>query len=115
MDMSAQKVFDRADIVRDVRLRLPAQWVKALYLTDGFFETLAESPQLGSPFGREFTRSGGAYAAVLSDSLWRSALAQTRTSLDIKSLSTIKASPSRASCLPDSNTLSPQICSFPCI
>ena len=29
MDKSAQKVFDRADIVRDVRFTLPAQMVDA--------------------------------------------------------------------------------------
>jgi putative ABC transport system permease protein len=51
------------------------QWIKALYVTDGFFETLAVHLQLGTAFGRDFTRAGGAYAAVLTDSLWRSALA----------------------------------------
>ncbi|MGB6483701.1 MAG: ABC transporter permease [Candidatus Acidiferrales bacterium] len=52
-----------------------AQWVKALYVTDGFFETLAVNLQLGRPFGREFTRADASYAAVLTDSLWRSAFA----------------------------------------
>jgi putative ABC transport system permease protein len=52
-----------------------AQWVKALYVTDGFFETLAVNPQLGRPFGREYTRADASYAAVLTDSLWRSAFA----------------------------------------
>ncbi len=51
------------------------QWVKALYVTDGFFETLAINPQLGRPFGREYTRPNGSYASVLTDSLWRSAFA----------------------------------------
>ena len=49
------------------------QWVKALYVTDGFFETLGVNPQLGGPFGREYTRAGASNAAVLTDSLWRSA------------------------------------------
>ncbi|HVB55300.1 MAG TPA: ABC transporter permease [Candidatus Acidoferrales bacterium] len=47
-------------------------WVTTAFVTDGFFETLGVNLQLGRPFGREFTRAGGAFAAVLSDSLWRS-------------------------------------------
>ncbi len=54
--------------------RTSKRWVTAGLVTDGFFETLGVNLQLGHPFGREFTRDGGAYAAVLSDSLWRSAL-----------------------------------------
>ena len=49
------------------------RWVTAGLVTDGFFETLGINLQLGRPFGREFTREGRAYAAVLTDSLWRNA------------------------------------------
>jgi putative ABC transport system permease protein len=52
-----------------------AQWVNAQYVSDGFFETLAVNPELGQPFGREYTRATGPSAALLSDSLWRSAFA----------------------------------------
>ncbi|HLW83220.1 MAG TPA: ABC transporter permease [Candidatus Acidoferrales bacterium] len=51
------------------------RWVTAAFITDGFFETLGVSPQLGHPFARQFTRPGGANAAVLTDSLWRSVFA----------------------------------------
>ena len=63
--------------VRDEELSQGAskRWVAAAFITDGFFETLGVNPQLGRPFGRQFTRPGGANAAVLTDSLWRSAFA----------------------------------------
>ncbi|HEY6448688.1 MAG TPA: ABC transporter permease [Acidobacteriaceae bacterium] len=48
------------------------RWVASASVTDGFFETLGTKLELGRPFGREFTRPGGGYAAVLTDSLWRS-------------------------------------------
>lgn len=48
------------------------RWVASASITDGFFETLGIKLQLGHPFGREFTRPGSGYAAVLTDSLWRS-------------------------------------------
>ena len=51
------------------------RWVTADFVTDGFFEALGVNPQLGRPFGREFTRENGASAAVLTDSLWRDAFA----------------------------------------
>ena len=51
------------------------RWVTAAFATDGFFETLGLNPQLGRPFGREFTRESGASAVVLTDSLWRDAFA----------------------------------------
>ncbi len=51
------------------------RWIRAAFVTDGFFEALGANTELGHPFGREFTRAGGAYAAVLTDSLWRSAFA----------------------------------------
>ncbi|MGH9727217.1 MAG: ADOP family duplicated permease [Candidatus Acidiferrales bacterium] len=51
------------------------RWVATVSTTDGFFETLGVNLQLGGPFGREYTRPEGAYAAVLTDSLWRSAFA----------------------------------------
>jgi len=49
------------------------RWLKAGFVTDGFFESLGVNPSLGRPFGREFTRENGASAAILTDSLWRSA------------------------------------------
>jgi MacB-like periplasmic core domain len=48
------------------------RWVTAAFVTDGFFEALGVSPEIGRPFGREFTVPGGANAAILTDSLWRS-------------------------------------------
>ncbi len=51
------------------------RWITAGFVTDGFFETLGVNPRLGRLFGREFTRPGAAYAAVLTDSLWRTAFA----------------------------------------
>ena len=52
------------------------RWVAAAFVTDAFFESLGVNPQLGRPFGREFTReNGGASAAILTDSLWRDAFA----------------------------------------
>ncbi|HEV2298117.1 MAG TPA: ABC transporter permease [Candidatus Acidoferrales bacterium] len=63
----------RGSVDHELKTGSTREWVKALYVTDGFFETLAVNPQLGSTFGREFTRPGGAFAAVLTDSLWRSA------------------------------------------
>jgi putative ABC transport system permease protein len=51
------------------------RWVTAAFITDGFFETLGVSPQLGRPFARQFTRAGGANAAVLTYSLWRNVFA----------------------------------------
>ncbi|HEV2223791.1 MAG TPA: ABC transporter permease, partial [Candidatus Acidoferrales bacterium] len=54
------------------------QWVKALYVTDGFFETLGVNPELGSGFAREETLPNGPYAAVLTDKLWRSAFGADR-------------------------------------
>jgi len=47
------------------------RWITSASVTDGFFETLGVQLELGRPFGREFTRPGGGYAAVLTDSLWR--------------------------------------------
>src|SRR5690348_1833734 len=49
------------------------RWVAAGIVSDGFFEALGVNPQIGRPFGRQFTQPGGADAAVLSDALWRSA------------------------------------------
>jgi putative ABC transport system permease protein len=49
------------------------RWITAQYVTDEFFESLAVHPQLGTTFGREFTRPGGDYAAILTDPLWRNA------------------------------------------
>ena len=51
------------------------RWVAAGIVSDGFFETLDVKTQIGRPFGRQFTQPGGADAAVLTDSLWRSAFA----------------------------------------
>ncbi len=51
------------------------RWVAAALVTDGFFESLGVHPQIGRPFGRQFTQPGAADAAVLTDSLWRSAFA----------------------------------------
>ena len=51
------------------------RWVATAFVTDGFFETLGVNPQLGRPFDRQFTQPGGANAAVLTNSLWRSAFA----------------------------------------
>jgi len=48
------------------------QWVKALYVTDGFFETLGVNPELGRGFVRRETLPNGPYAVVLTDKLWRS-------------------------------------------
>ena len=48
------------------------QWVKALYVTDGFFETLGVNPELGRGFVREETLPNGPYAVVLTDKLWHS-------------------------------------------
>ncbi|MGB7561399.1 MAG: ABC transporter permease [Candidatus Acidiferrales bacterium] len=58
---------------QELKVGNAVQWVKSLYVTDGFFETLGVNPQLGSPFGREHTRAGASNAAVLTDSLWHSA------------------------------------------
>jgi putative ABC transport system permease protein len=49
------------------------QWINAQSVSDGFFETLAVNPELGRPFTREYTRATGPSAALLSDSLWRTA------------------------------------------
>jgi putative ABC transport system permease protein len=49
------------------------RWITTASVTDGFFETLGVHLELGRPFGREFTRPGSGYAAVLTDSLWRGA------------------------------------------
>jgi len=49
------------------------RWITAADVTDGFFETMGVNMQVGRPFERAFTRPGGAYGAVLADSLWRSA------------------------------------------
>jgi putative ABC transport system permease protein len=49
------------------------QWVKAGQITDGLFETLGAKFETGRGFPREYTQPGGPYAAVLTDSLWRSA------------------------------------------
>ncbi|HEV2322505.1 MAG TPA: ABC transporter permease, partial [Terracidiphilus sp.] len=54
------------------------QWVKALYVTDGFFETLGVNPELGRGFVRGETLPNGPYAAVLTDKLWRSAFRADR-------------------------------------
>jgi predicted permease len=51
------------------------RWLTAALITDGFFESLGVSPQLGRPFARQFTQPGAANAAVLTDSLWRSVFA----------------------------------------
>lgn len=51
------------------------RWVAAALITDGFFETLGVNPQIGRPFGRQFTQPRSADAAVLSDLLWRNAFA----------------------------------------
>jgi predicted permease len=51
------------------------RWLTADTVSDGFFDTLGVNPQLGRPFGREFTREPGPSAAVLTDSLWRDAFA----------------------------------------
>jgi putative ABC transport system permease protein len=47
------------------------QWVRTLSVTDGFFETLGVSLQIGRDFDRVDTRPGGPYAAVLTDAMWR--------------------------------------------
>ena len=51
------------------------RWVGAAIISDGFFESLGVNPQIGRPFGRQFTQPGGADAAVLTDPLWRSTFA----------------------------------------
>jgi predicted permease len=58
---------------QELKIGSTTQWVKTLYVTDGFFQTLGVNPQLGRPFGREYTQPNGTYAAVLTDPLWRSA------------------------------------------
>jgi len=51
------------------------RWVAAGVVSDGFFESLGVNPQIGRFFDRQFTQPNGADAAVLTDSLWRSAFA----------------------------------------
>ena len=46
-------------------------WVKALWVTDGFFRTFGVQPILGRGFVRKETESGAPGAAVLTNSLWR--------------------------------------------
>jgi putative ABC transport system permease protein len=60
-------------VARELKTGNTTQWVNAQYVTDGFFETLAVNPELGQPFGREYTRANGPSAVLLSDSLWRTA------------------------------------------
>jgi len=55
----------------ELRQGASKRWVATAFVTDGFFETLGIELELGRPFGREFTRPGSGYAAVLTDSLWR--------------------------------------------
>ena len=49
------------------------EWVRALRVTDGFFEVLGVPPAVGRSILRDDTRPGGAQVAILSDSLWHSA------------------------------------------
>lgn len=46
-------------------------WVKALWVTDGFFRTFGVQPILGRGFVREETEPGAPGTAVLTNSLWR--------------------------------------------
>lgn len=49
------------------------RWVRALWVTDGFIETLGVPMEIGHPFDRAYTEPGAPYAAVLTDALWRTA------------------------------------------
>jgi hypothetical protein len=50
------------------------QWIKALQIRPGFFETLGILPALGREFTDDEARAGGPQAVILSHALWRSAL-----------------------------------------
>jgi predicted permease len=50
------------------------QWIKALQIRPGFFETLGINPALGHEFTENEARPGGPQAMILSDGLWHSAL-----------------------------------------
>jgi putative ABC transport system permease protein len=58
-----------------IKRRGAPEWIKAVRVTDGFFETLGVKPAMGRGIEREETRPGAARVAVLTDSLWRSAFA----------------------------------------
>ena len=56
---------------RELKYGTSTQWIKALAISDGFFETLGVNPSLGQSFSRDYTRPQGPSAVVLTNSLWR--------------------------------------------
>ena len=57
----------------EIKRRGATEWIRQLRVTDGFFQVLGVSPELGRGILREETRPSSVRTAVLSDDLWRKA------------------------------------------